>query len=130
MHVLIITQLFISKTLAFLIFSCVLGPYPPMPKFDLALLGKVDIPEENSSAGEEDEIEEQSQGYNASNPKKKKSDKPADEGTPEWEKVMVYDLWPDRVLASRVSFWHPGPQKIPIFLKISITSRYFKKFNS
>ena len=65
-----------------------------MPKFDLALLGKVDIPEENSSAGEEDEIEEQSQGYNASNPKKKKSDKPADEGTPEWEKVMVYDLLP------------------------------------
>ena len=42
----------------------------------------------------------------------------------------------------RVSFWHPGPLKIYIlegkdalsfgqnFLKISITSRYFKKFNS
>ena len=47
-----------------------------------------------------------------------------------------------RVLASRVSFWHPGPWKMPIFggkdtisfgqnfLKISITSRYLKKFNS
>ena len=41
-----------------------------------------------------------------------------------------------------VSFWHPGPQKIPIlggkdtlsfsqnFLKILIISRYFKKFYS
>jgi hypothetical protein len=59
-----------------------LGPYPPMPKFELARKGKVFIPEEMISSGDEAErlLEHLTKRRLKSKPK---------EGTAEWDRVSV-----------------------------------------